>query len=556
MALALLPPRPPPPPRPHRQPLHPPTAPTTTNTTAISRLSGSRQLILALGVAALVLILPLLYVLLSSSFLTSALCSSAFLASTTFTTKHSPPLTSPLTLLQPTTPTTPHNTPYHPHLFTLPHHPATPTYLTAHIDPSTSLHTQLTQFLYAPYLAFHLNLSYAYNPLSKAQGQWGRWLGLGWGERAEDGLLGEWGRVRVFQYDGVGGGGGGGGGLGGGVEGGEDGGRGGGGGVDGVAGMQAVQAWIADKRRKVDDINKRLIDYSRNKHKLGNLEPPHIEEPKGSHITGPDTTALNPTSPINTASVLRLSRLPLPALQLACYAPLHLLVRQKYCAARVREPVPVDLFAEDRARGRMIVAVHYRCGDECYHPTKAIPLSSTLTTLRRITVLATQHSLPPPFFHLFTSPPPNDTATNYFHPLTTAYPTTRLHLSLHSHLLLHHLVASDVVVLPGLAASGLSWLAELLHGGGVVLVGGGVVHGCGGEVGGYREREGEFDGESFVRMWRWSVEQQGAWRRFGTVQDCYALKPLVPPNSTTTTSVANKQTVTTTTTTAAAAGKS
>ena len=125
--------------------------------------------------------------------------------------------------------------------------------------------------------------------------------------------------------------------------------------ADGLAGMQAVQAWIADKRRKVDDINKRLIDYSRNKHKLGNLEPPHIEEPKGSHVDGPDTTAMNPNSPINTASVLRLSRLPLPALQMACYAPLHLLVRQKYCAARVREPVPVDLFAEDRARGRMIV---------------------------------------------------------------------------------------------------------------------------------------------------------------------------------------------------------
>ena len=196
---------------------------------------------------------------------------------------------------------------------------------------------------------------------------------------------------------------------------------------------------------------------------------------------------------------------------------------------------------------------------ECYDPTKAVPLASTLTTLRLITSLATQHSLPQPFFHIFTSPPPNDTAINYFHPLTTTYPTARLHVSLHSHLLLHHLVASDVLVLPGVAVSGLSWLAELLHGGGVVLVAGGMLHGCGGEVGGYRERDGEFDGASFVRQWQWSVEQQGAWRRFGSLQDCYHIKPLVPLGNHThvTTSAATKQPVATPPTppAAAAAGK-
>ena len=76
-----------------------PPAASPTNSSG-SRLSTSRQLILLLGVAALVLSLPLLYVLLSSSFITSALCSSAFLASTTLASKHLSPA-SPLSLLNP-----------------------------------------------------------------------------------------------------------------------------------------------------------------------------------------------------------------------------------------------------------------------------------------------------------------------------------------------------------------------------------------------------------------------------------------------------------------------
>ena len=452
------------------------------------------------AIVSLVVGIPLLHLVLFSPLVTSAICSSVQLASSSLQSLHVP-LAPPLLLPAATSDS---SSPYQPRLFTLPA-PTPYIFLSSHVDPSTSLHTQFQQFLYSPYLALTLNLSYAYNPLSKAEGEWGRWLGLGWGEVAEDGLLGVWGRVRVFQYEA-------------GVD---------GRGLEGMESKAAVQEWIEDKRQKLDDINGRWVDYSRNKHKLGNMEAPRIDEPKGSHIDGPDTTALNPTSPINTASVLRLSRLPLPALQLACYPPLHLLLRQKYCAARVREPVPADLFGEDRARGRMIVAVHYRCGAECYHPTRAVPLSSTITTLRRITELVTQHSLPSPAFHVFSSPPNNDTADSFFHPLTSAFPTVRLHLSLHSHLLLHHLVSSDVLVLPSVTSSGLSWVAELLHAGGVALVAAAPLHDCGGEVSGYRERDGEFDGSSFVRMWQWSAEQ-GAKRRFDSLLDCYALKPLVP----------------------------
>ena len=394
-----------------------PTLPSPSNVVSRFSLVWARQrLVLTAALISLVIAIPLLHLLLTSPYITSAFCSSTFLASSSLHIPLAPSLLSP-------TSTSDSSSPYQPSLFALPS-PSSYIFLTSHVDPSTSLHTQFQQFLYAPYLALTLNLSYAYNPLSKAQGEWGRWLGLGWGEKAEDGLLGEWGRVRVFQYEAS-----------------ED-----GRGLQGMEGKEAVQDWIVDRQRKVDDINSRLLDYSRNKHKLGNMEPPRIDEPKGSHIDGPDTTAINPTSPINTASVLRLSRLPLPSLQLACHAPLHLSLRQKYCAARVREPVPVDLFGEDRARGRMIVAVHFRCGDECYHPTRAVPLSTTLNTLTRIRALVTQHSLPPPAFHVFTSPPNNDTAESFFHPLTTAFPTARLHLSVHSHLLLHHLVTSDVLV--------------------------------------------------------------------------------------------------------------
>ena len=458
-------------------------------------------MVLIPALVSIVLIIPLLYLTLTSTFFTSALCSSAVLASSTLRASHfalAPPI------LLPADNSAASASPYQPHLFTLPS-PTQYLFITSHVDPSASLHTQFQQFLYAPYLSLTLNISYVYNGLSKAQGEWGRWLGLDWGERAEDGLLGEWARERVFQY-----------------EAGLD-----GRGVEGMEAKGEVAEWVLDKRRRVDDVNERLLDYSRNKHKLGNAEPPRIDEPKGSHLVGPDTTALNPNSPINTASVLRLSRMPLPALQLACYPPLHLLLRQKYCAARVREPLPFDLYGEDRARGRIIVAVHYRCGDECYHPTRAIPLSSTINTLRRITELAAQHSLPPLALHVFSSPPANDTAESFFHPLTTAFPTTRLHLSAHSHLLLHHLVSSDVLMLPSVASSGLSWLAELLHAGAVTLVQSNPLHDCGGEVSGYRERDGEFDGDSFVRMWQWSVEQ-GSKRRYDSLLDCYALKPLEP----------------------------
>ena len=469
----------------------------------VSSLWARRPLVVVLIFVTLIVGLPLLHLMLTSHTITAALCSSVILASSTLSTKHLP-LTPPLLLPAAATDS---SSPYQPRLFTLPA-PTPYIFLSSHVDASASLHQQLQQFLYAPYLALTLNMSFAYKPLSKAQGEWGRWLGLGWGEVDEDGLLGEWGRVRVFQYEY-------------GVD---------GRGLEGVEGKEAVLDWVADKRRKLDDINDRLLEYSRNKHKLGNTEAPRIDEPKGSHLNGPDTTALNPNSPINTASVLRLSRMPLPSLQLACYPPLHLLLRQKYCAARVREPAPVDLYGEDRARGRMIVAVHFRCGDDCYHPTRATPLSATIVTLQRITALVSQHSLPSPVFHVFSSPPNNDTAESFFHPLTAAFPTARLHLSVHSHLLLHHLVSSDVLVLPSVTSSGLSWVAELLHAGGVVLVPTAPLHDCGGEVNGYRERDGDFDSDSFVRMWQWSAQQQAARPRFDSLLDCYALKPLVPLN--------------------------
>ena len=417
-----------------------------------------------------------------------------------------PTLCSPSSSPSPLLKSPPSLTPHHlstlaltppPFLFPRP----TPTlYLTAHPDPSSSLSAQFAQWLYGPYLALTLNASYAFTPLLKLSSRWTTFLGFGHGEVTEADLLGLFARSRMFVRN-VERGGGEGEGAGGGGSGGE------------------VVEWVKEKRRKVEGINKQLTDWARRVQTNPSLPYPKVDEPKGAVLDGYATTHLDPSNPITTATIFRLYRLPVPSLMHACHPPLLLLLRQKYCAARVRSPPPLDLYGEDRRAGHVIVALHIVCGDACYNSEKTSPLASYAATITRFTSVAAAHHLPPPSFHVFTTAPSNDSSPTFFSSLTSL-PLVRLHVGLHSHAVFHHLVVSDVLVAAPLGAASTSWLVQLMHHG--VVVGPAVPqHACTGEVGMYNRETGSFDEDSFVKVW---AEVGGHKIRYESIADCAAIK--------------------------------
>ena len=351
--------------------------------------------------------------------------------------------------------------------FLLPH--PTPTlYVSSHPDPSSSLSSQFAQWLYGPYLALHLNLSYAHTPFLKLSSRWTTFLGFGQGETTEADLLAVYARTRLFVRNVEGGGGEG--------EGGERGGD--------------VVEWVKDKRRKVESINKQLTDWTRRVQLNPELAYPKVDEPKGAVLDGYHTTHIDPANPITTATVFRLYRLPVPSLMHACHPPLLLLLRRKYCAARVRSPLPVDLYGEDRRAGHMIVALHVVCGDACYNGEKSFPLASYAASMSRLTAVAAAHRFPPPCFHVFTTQPSNDSSPTFFSSAdvscrwcacTWACTATRCSTTWWCRMCWWR---------RRWAAASTSWLVQLMHHG--VVVGPAVPqHACTGRGGHVQSRDGE-----------------------------------------------------------------
>lgn len=240
--------------------------------------------------------------------------------------------------------------------------------------------------------------------------------------------------------------------------------------------------------------------------------------------------------PADTVALFQLFRIHVPHHQLVCRPELDWLLRAKYCMARIRRPLDKvdDIYAQERAQGKIVVAVHLRCGDSCNNPGRATSFTSVNFTMHRMRdVLSSYLSIhhtnnntnndtpnnnkfnnnDPVAFHLFSQLPRDD--ANWFAPLLNMLHDLQLstHFHMHSSPTLHNLASADVLL--G-AQSSFSWVASILHNS-VVL---GPVPSCRYSVP-YRRENGWFDERAFVHQFeasRLSVP------RFRSLQDCYNLK--------------------------------
>ena len=108
----------------------------------------------------------------------------------------------------------------------------------------------------------------------------------------------------------------------------------------------------------------------------------------------------------------------IPHHETVCEPVLNRILRQKYCAARMRNPVPVDLYREDREANKIIITWHLRCGDSCYSTFRSTSFESVAKTSWAL--LDLMHKLEPTrevVFYLFSQKPDNNTAEAHFAPL-------------------------------------------------------------------------------------------------------------------------------------------
>ncbi len=172
------------------------------------------------------------------------------------------------------------------------------------------------------------------------------------------------------------------------------------------------------------------------------------------------------------ALFLRLYQIPnwLPRESSACFDPINIRLRMKYCAARVIQPVRTNLYRDDFIANRFIVAVHLRCGDSCYDSWRATPLPSIENTILKLhSGISQYYHKREVVFHLFSEPPMNNTAKKHFHLLLHSikfqsvkpFPVKIVpHFSLNAPITLHHLITADILLT---AQSGFSNLAAVLR---------------------------------------------------------------------------------------------
>ena len=134
-----------------------------------------------------------------------------------------------------------------------------------------------------------------------------------------------------------------------------------------------------------------------------------------------------------------------PRHSVVCEPLIQRTIRQKYCAARIRNPVPYDFYAADRAQGKIIITWHLRCGDECFSAFRSTSFDSIVKTCWALKALFAriepQRSI---VLYFFSQKPHNDTAEHHFQPLLDRLQPmeTRTNWHAKSTTVLHHLITS------------------------------------------------------------------------------------------------------------------
>ena len=357
----------------------------------------------------------------------------------------------------------------HPFLFP---RPTSTLYITSWPNHGAGLGHQFGEWLYGPALAHMLGVTYVHTGFLGNSARWADWLGFGAGEDGEA-------DVRNVAVD-----------------------------------VELVVRWDADHYNKTN--TRTVEEWVKEQRSM------HEQRMNASFVTlnTPALQLLADGDPITPATLLRVYRIhvPHPASRYSCHPDVNLLLRQKYCAARIHHPVSTDLFAHDRAAGAVIVAFHLRCGDSCYNEFRTTPFPSVITTIRLMYDTIKEAGLGETVFHLFSQPPQDNTAENHFAPLLTSSNLTGItmhgHWYTHAHTTLHHLITADILI--G-AQSSFSWVASLLH----HTVAMGPVETCRWQVAGYRKESGTFEPASLLR----ELNNSRAYRpQFRSMDDCYAMK--------------------------------
>ena len=237
------------------------------------------------------------------------------------------------------------------------------------------------------------------------------------------------------------------------------------------------------------------------------------------------------TSSISRAVILQFSSVHIqwPFNEIACHPQLNLVLRQRYCAMRMIRPVLTDVYADDERAKRLIIGIHYRCGDACFnYAYRTTPFHSMATTIRLL-----HDTLQPiygaPAFHFFAQPPTiatNETVTilsaaQHFSPLIsniTAYGCKIIpHYDLHSHTVLHHLIRSHIIV--G-SQSSFTWVANLLHH--AIGISPGTTPGCKWTVP-YNRDTGIFD-TNILHQYLSEMFNQSTRITFRSIDQCYNMQ--------------------------------
>lgn len=349
-------------------------------------------------------------------------------------------------------------------------------YLTSWPNHGAGVGHQFGEWLTGAALSFRYNLSYVHTPFLVMSAKWTDYLGFGFGEQSKPDLDAHYDEVteHILEID-----------------------------------REAPDDWIKAQIALYDQ--EQADKPLRQSSELAAASPPHAQ-------------VYQKTS----ARLLRLNRIHVPMTphtrNLACTPELNLLLRRKYCLARLRDPMRQDLYREDRLQSRFVVALHMRCGDSCYNIWRATNLDSVRRTVTLLVEMLSSAPLGVPqeqvSFHLFSQSPPNDTAATHFAPVVQHIrTTTRAHVATHFDVLgittLHHMVQSDLLL--G-AQSSFSWIASLLHHGAVI----GPIPNCETVVN-YDRITGEFDAQQLTK----ALAEYKQRPRLESLQDCYDMKPLL-----------------------------
>ena len=391
-------------------------------------------------------------------------------------------------------------------------------YLTAWPNHGAGLGHQFGEWLNGPWLAMTHNLSYIHTPFLVHSSQWTDFLGFGAGEVGIDHLQTQYVTTDLAETDNA----------------------------------NAVNQWLAQQIGLYDDLRASRLQAALKAE----------ADTKKTDSVAQQTSAVQQQQHA-LARVLKIYRIHVATTGLhspACDVRLNLILRQKYCAARVRDALaPLtaleDWYTADRAAGRFVVALHMRCGDSCYNPYRATNIQSVMNTVALLVRALTGKAKPvvegqtaapidansnatvsPTAYiddpivasedlislHLFSQSPHNNTATAHFSGLIDFIrSTTKAHVTSHFDSLasvsLHHMIQSDLLI--G-AQSSFSWIGAVLH----HTVSMGPITPCQWNVP-YNRDTGDFDFNELHTAIRESADHRNP-QVFDSMDKCRQLKPI------------------------------